>query len=357
MLGMGINSDAGIVGNIVIDERNFNWRRVPTSFEDIRNGTAFRGDGQRFRIDASPGSEVNRYLVSFQEPYLFDTPLSLGLSGSFFDRRFDDWDEERLGGRASIGWQWVERDLAMNLSYRGERIRISDAPGGIEIPGDPGPPVIDPIPANADLAEVLGTNHLHGFKVALINDTRDSSFLPTQGRYMELSGEYVTGTFDYPRVMAEYRRYFLLRERPDHSGRHVLSASTNVGWLGDDAPIYDRFFAGGFSSLRGYDFRGVGPIDTTRNVEIGGHFQWINSVQYLFPITADEMLHGVAFCDFGTVEQDVEINDFRVAPGVGLRITVPAMGPAPIALDFAFPVSSAPTDDEQVFSFSMGFNR
>jgi outer membrane protein insertion porin family len=63
------------------------------------------------------------------------------------------------------------------------------------------------------------------------------------------------------------------------------------------------------------------------------------------------------FCDFGTVEPEAQIENFRVAPGLGLRVTVPAMGPAPIALDFAFPVSEAPFDDEQVFSFSMGFSR
>ncbi|MCG8450462.1 MAG: BamA/TamA family outer membrane protein, partial [Pirellulales bacterium] len=364
MIGLGVNSDAGIIGNFVIDERNFDWRRYPTSFEDIRNGLAFRGDGQRFRLDASPGSEVNRYLVSFQEPYLFDTPLSLGLSGSFFDRRFRDWDEERLGGRVAIGWQWVERDVSANVSYRGENVTVTNAPGGLEIPGSPGDPLAmppipptAPIPANPDLAEVLGSNSLHGFKVTVINDTRDSSFLPTQGRYLEMSGEYVTGSFDYPRVMVDYRRYFLLRERPDRSGRHVLSASTNVGWLGDDAPIYEHFFAGGFSTLRGFDFRGASPVDAVRGVEVGGHFQWLNSLQYLFPVTADEMLHGVVFCDFGTVERNVAINDFRVAPGVGLRVSVPAMGPAPIALDFAWAINEAATDDEEVFSFSMGFNR
>ena len=54
---------------------------------------------------------------------------------------------------------------------------------------------------------------------------------------------------------------------------------------------------------------------------------------------------GVAFCDFGTVEPGVQIDTFRVSPGLGLRITVPAMGPAPIALDFAYPVVKADTDD------------
>jgi len=341
MLGAGINSNAGIVGNIVLDERNFDWRRPPRSWEDLRNGTAFRGAGQRFRIDASPGSRVNRYLMSFQEPYLFDSPISFGLSGSFFDRRFRDWDEQRIGGRVSLGYQWVEHDLSANVAYRGENVNIRNPS----------------VPTQPDLAAALGTNSLHGFKLTVVNDTRDSAFLPTQGHYLQLSGEQVIGTFDYPRVSADYRRYFLLRERPDHSGRHVLSAATNVAYTGTQTPIYEHYFAGGYSSLRGFDFRGASPVDTATGVEVGGEFQWINSVQYLFPITADEMLHGVVFCDFGTVEKSVEIKDFRVAPGAGLRVTVPAMGPAPIALDFAWAVNHADTDDRQVFSFSLGFSR
>ena len=44
-------------------------------------------------------------------------------------------------------------------------------------------------------------------------------------------------------------------------------------------------------------------------------------------------------------------------PGFGLRITLPAMGPAPIALDFAFPVVYAPYDSKQLFSFFVGFAR
>ena len=131
MLGVGINSDAGLVGNIVLDERNFDWRRPPRSWEDFRNGTAWRGAGQRFRVDASPGSQVNRYLVSFTEPYLFDSPVSLSLGGSFFDRRFRDWDEQRLGGRAALGYKWVERDVSTLFSYRGENVNVSDAPTGL----------------------------------------------------------------------------------------------------------------------------------------------------------------------------------------------------------------------------------
>jgi outer membrane protein insertion porin family len=341
MVGFGVNSDAGVVGNVVVDERNFDWTRYPTSWEDVRNGSAFRGAGQRFRIDAAPGSEVNRYLVSFQEPYLFDRPISLGLSGSYFDRRFRDWDEQRIGGRISLGRQIVERDLSATISYRGENVNIHDP----SVPQGTVP----------ELDEVIGDNVLHGFRVGVINDTRDSAFLATQGHYFEVGAEQVIGTFDYPRIDLDFRQYWMLYERPDHSGRHVLSYSTTVGFSGSHTPIYEHYFAGGFATMRGFDFRGASPV--RNGVELGGEFQWLNSLQYLFPITADDMLHGVAFVDFGTVEENVTVNDFRVAPGFGARITVPAMGPAPIALDFAFPVSSADFDDEEVFSFSLGFSR
>jgi outer membrane protein insertion porin family len=338
MLGVAVNSDAGLVGQILLDEQNFDWARLPTSWDDFASGRAWRGAGQRFRLEAAPGTEVQRYLVSFQEPYLWGSPVSLGLSGSYFDRRYRDWDEQRLGGRVALGYQWTENDLAANIAYRGENINVRNI--AADIP---------------ELTEVLGDNSLHGFKLTVANDTRDSAFLATQGHYIELSFEQVVGSFVYPRGIVDARQYFLLRERPDHSGRHVLTLSSRAGITGNNTPIYENFFAGGYSTIRGFDFRGASPVKD--GVQVGGEFMWVNTVEYLFPLTADDMIHGVAFVDFGTVEEKVEIEDFRVAPGFGLRITVPAMGPAPIALDFAFPIASADFDDEEVFSFNIGLQR
>ena len=337
MAGVGVNSDAGVVGSIVIDERNFDWRRVPTGWNDI--GNAFRGGGQHFRLEAAPGSQVQRYLASWQDPYWRGTPFSLGLAGSFFDRRFRDWDEQRLGGRVSFGYQWPRRDLAATIAYRGESVNIHD-------PFIPSPP---------ELAAVVGDNVLHGFRASLTNDTRDSSFLATTGHYVEMSFEQVIGTFSYPRAVLDLRKYLLVRQRPDRSGRHVISYSTRLGFTGSNTPIYEHFFAGGYSTLRGFDFRGASPVNGS--VQVGGEFMWINSLEYLLPITADDMFHMVGFVDFGTVEPGVEINDFRVSPGLGVRITVPAMGPAPIALDFAWPVLKADFDDREVFSFHIGLQR
>ena len=103
MIGAGINSNAGLMGNIVLNERNFDLFRVPTSLADIWEGRAFRGAGQEFRIEAVPGTLVQRYTVTFREPYLFDRPYSLTTSFYFFERFYDEDIEERMGGRVTLG--------------------------------------------------------------------------------------------------------------------------------------------------------------------------------------------------------------------------------------------------------------
>jgi outer membrane protein insertion porin family len=90
---------------------------------------------------------------------------------------------------------------------------------------------------------------------------------------------------------------------------------------------------------------------------IGGQWLALGSVEYMFPLLANEMLRGVVFSDFGTVENDVAFNDFRASIGTGVRVTIPMLGPAPLALDFAFPIAKQDTDDTRIFSFSAGFSR
>ena len=98
MFGVGVNSDAGVGGSLVLSERNFDLFRVPTSFSDLFSGSAFRGAGQELRIEAVPGDLVNRYSISLLEPYLFGTDVSLQSSGYYYRRLFENYAEQR-GGR------------------------------------------------------------------------------------------------------------------------------------------------------------------------------------------------------------------------------------------------------------------
>lgn len=338
MFGMGVNSDAGVTGQITIDERNFDAFNPPRSWDDFLNGNAFRGAGQGFRIEAQPGTQVQRYLVNFTEPYLFDTPVTLNLSAFFFNRNYFDYSEERVGGRAALGYR-LTPDLSVSGALRAEDVRISN-------------PRVNNVP---QLNEVLGSNDFYSGRVSMIHDTRDNAFLATQGHYLELAYEQAFGEFSYPRGELDYRQFFTVRERPDGSGKHIVTANLRVGISGDDTPLFENYFAGGYSTLRGYSFRGASP--TVNGVRVGGPFKFLGSLEYFFPITADDSFKGTIFCDFGTVEESVKMTEFRVAPGVGFLFSIPALGPAPLSINFAFPIASADTDDKQVFSFYFGASR
>jgi outer membrane protein insertion porin family len=276
--------------------------------------------------------------VSWTDPYFLDTDYSLGLSGFYFQRFYPDWDEERAGGRINVGRQ-LTQNLSIGGILRAENVEISN-------PDVPTPQL---------LADVVGDNLLLTAGGALTWDTRDSPLLPSEGQFAELTYTQGIEDFQYPRVDLEATQYFTVFSRPDGTGKHILSVGGQAGYTGDDTPIFERYFAGGFQSLRGFEFRGVGPREF--GINIGGQFLVAGSVQYMFPLLANDALHGVLFSDFGTVEEDVEIEDFRASVGTGLRITIPAFGPAPLAFDFAFPIAKADGDETQIFSFYVGVQR
>lgn len=338
MFGVGVNSDAGVVGSIVLDESNFDILRPPTSFQDFIDGTAWRGGGQRFRLEAVPGNIVSRYLVSWTDPYFLDTDYSLGLSGFFYNRFLPDWDEQRFGGRITLGRQ-ITQQLSISGALRLEEVQIDN-------PDVPTPPL---------LVKALGSSFLSTARVAIAHDTRDSAFLPSEGHYLEASYEQAFGDFDYPQFGLEGRQFFTVYSRPDGTGRHILKLGGQLGWTGDGTPIFERFYAGGFQTFRGFEFRGVSPRQF--DVRIGGRYLTLATIEYQLPLTADDNIGMVFFSDAGTVDNNATFDDFRVTAGVGLRLTVPAMGPVPLAFDFAVPIVRQDFDDTQVFSFYIGINR
>ena len=342
MFGVGVNSDSGLIGNVVIDEQNFDFLRWPTGLDDWVNGTAFRGAGQHFRMEALPGTQLQRYSMSFAEPYIFGSSVSLGLSAFYYERQYLNWDERRWGGRASLGYIFPERpDLSTTFAARYEEINILD-------PTIPTPPV---------LAEVVGENQLIAFRWNVAHDTRDNAFLPTEGHLVELAFDQAIGTWVYPRFVGDLRKYLVTRQRPDGSGRHVLGLAGTLGITGSDTPIYDNFFAGGFATIRGFTFRGASP--KVGDVIVGGHLELITSAEYLFPLTANDNVFGAFFIDAGTVERDINItwSDFRITPGFELRLNVPALGPVPLAVGIGVPVQHAPTDNIRNFHFFVGVSR
>jgi outer membrane protein insertion porin family len=267
-----------------------------------------------------------------------DTDYNLGVSGFFYNRFFPDWDEERTGGRVSVG-----RQFSPTVSVTGA-VRLEDIV--LSNPNFPTPP---------DLAASIGSSFLSTLRITGTHDTRDSAFLPGEGHKIDLSYEQAFGDFDFPRFEAEARQYYTVYNRPDGGGRHIVSIGGQLGWTDSSTPIFERFFAGGFQTFRGFEFRGVGPRQF--GVAVGGEWLAIGTVEYMFPLMANETIQLVVFSDFGTVEADVGLDQFRAAAGAGLRITIPAMGPVPLAFDWSFPLIRQDGDETRFFSFYVGVIR
>ena len=124
-------------------------------------------------------------------------------------------------------------------------------------------------------------------------------------------------------------------------------------WPCEGPLAFGRYYAGGFRSMRGFEFRGVGP--DINGFKVGGDFLFLNSVEYQIPVRANDQIYLVGFIDSGTVDSCTELKDYRVSAGMGARIAVPMLGPVPIALDFGFPVVNRPEAPEQPFGFWIGF--
>jgi outer membrane protein insertion porin family len=335
MLGVGASSWQGLTGNLTIIEQNFDIFNLPRSWSDLIGGSAFRGGGQTFSLELMPGTLINRFQVSLKEPYLFDLPIGASGAGYLFNRIYPDWTESRGGGRFAIGRQFGTQIYA-DTAFRIEEV---DFYGYTH-------------PAPADYLAASGHTTLATIRPSLRFDNRNSPFMPNSGQYLELDFEQAWGSFTYPKFEATGRTYFTTGSRPDGSGKRVLTLRGYFGITGRDTPVYERFFAGNFGSLRGFQYRGVGPHLFNKNV--GGILSALGSVEYQWPWLANDTLHQVVFCDFGTVENDYRFADIRVSVGTGLRLLIPAFGPLPLCFDLAFPVEKANGDKVQSFNFTIG---
>ncbi len=352
-IGASIGSDAGVVGALDYQQRNFDITDTPESLSEFLSGNAFRGAGQTFSISLAPGDEVSTYSVSWSEPRLFDSDYFLSLRGRSFDREREDYDEGRVGAFVTFGKRFGD---VWSASVRGryEAIDISsidaDAPIDVFNVGD-----------DSDIAALALT---------VSRSTVDNRIFPTRGTRVVAGFEQagaLGGDYDFSKATAEFQAFFTVDE-DFFERKTVLSIKSEIGYIFPDgeSPLFERFYAGGHRSFRGFEFRGVGPRGLTSGPDltfgtaddvvgddpVGGDFVFLLGTEYNFPIW-QEVLRGVLFVDSGTVQDDFAFDQYRVAVGAGIRLNVPFLGQAPFAFDFAVPLIKEPGDEERVFSFSL----
>jgi outer membrane protein insertion porin family len=341
IFGFGVTSNSGLVGTIMLDLKNFDLLDTPRSFEEFIKLRSFYGAGQRLRIEAQPGSELNRFRVDFTEPYLFDKPTRFDFSAYFFERGRESFNERRVGGHVSFGrrlkWERL-KDWYGELAFRVESVNVNNLT----------------LFAPRDVRNDEGSTLLTSVKATLVRDRTDSRFMPTRGDRFRASYEQfgVLGGEFFGRLNAEYARHYTLAT-DEFERKHVLSMKGVGGYVLGDAPVFERYYAGGIGSIRGFEFRGVSPRQGLEDDQVGGEFMLLFSTEYSFPLYG-KLLRGLVFTDMGTVEENISITDWRASVGAGVRVQVDFFGPVPLEFDVAVPVLDARDDDEQIFSFFIG---
>ena len=334
-VGVGVSSNDGLIGDVSFVQHNFDIQN-PGGLDGIKRGTAWKGAGQTFRVDLRPGTEVNSASVEWFTPYIGDLPYSYGSKLFLFDRRRECYTETRAGLINSIG-HYFFNDWKADLSNRIEGVDIHK---------------IDDF-APKEVVDDEGTSLVVGLKGGLTRDRSDSRLLPSKGDKLRVSYEQVTGSFNFGVAEADYRFYHTLwTDALDR--KHILATRVAAGQIiGNDAPVFEKFYGGGTGSLRGFKYRGIGPTGGLNNDPIGGNFSFFLGTEYTFPIFG-EQLRGVLFVDTGTVEDSPGFSHYRAAVGPGIRWVIPIFGQVPIDLDFGFPLLKSDHDDTQIFSFNMG---
>ena len=122
-VGAGINSNGGVGGNLTFEQKNFDIKDVPQSLGDIFTDRAFIGAGQDFRASLEPGTQQTNASLRFTEPYILDQPFSLTTEAYYRDRVRENYDDDRLGGRVSLGHRF-DYVYSGVLTLRGEDVNI-----------------------------------------------------------------------------------------------------------------------------------------------------------------------------------------------------------------------------------------
>lgn len=298
-----------------------------SNFDLFNRKSFFQGDGQKFRLRLQLGSQSSEIVLAFEEPWLFERELALG--GQLFrttsDYQSAYYEEIRTGGQIYLRKRLF--GLVEGIAtYTYEVVNIDN---------------IDPT-APSVFQSLAGKTAISKVGFTLLRDTRDKIVNTTSGNRMEiiteLAGGPLAGDADYYRIEFRGSQFYPVFEFQEQ----VLALIGRAGVVdnfGDsrDVPFYDKYFLGGPQTLRGFEYREVGPKNSFGE-PLGGKTYAFFSAEYSFDVV--KPIRFAIFYDAGFVNADAY--DFAPASfndnfGFGLRLFVAG---APLSLDFGIPLTT-----------------
>ncbi|MBN2375631.1 MAG: outer membrane protein assembly factor BamA [Sedimentisphaerales bacterium] len=360
LFGVGVDTNSGLLGQFSIEQRNFDASNHPRSLKELLTGDAYTGGGQQMKVSFSPGTRVTTGHIRFYEPYLFDQPYYFETSLMLYRRWRESYLERRRGGTVTFGHRFTD-DWSAEIGFRTEIVDVTDLDDGRQTTNivDGQGNIIDTvttriITAPQDVQDVEGSNLLTSVRFGLACNKTDNLYRPSQGYKLNTGWEQVGaigGDFSYSALSGGgtiYRTVYQdITER-----KTVWAGNLRASQIFGDAPVFERYYAGGIGSLRGFDYRGVSPRAGIKRDPIGSDILFLAGTELTHPLF-EEVIFGKLFCDTGTVSEGT----YRVAVGFGLELVIPQLFQMiPMHFDFGFPVYQDDEDEEEVFSFSFGLS-
>jgi len=194
---------------------------------------------------------------------------------------------------------------------------------------------------------------LSGLAFGLDVNTTDDLLDPHRGWTASLGvepvGGFLGGDVTFVRMLLQGRRYQPL------PWSFTLALRTGLGFEypyggTKDVPLYERLYAGGIDSVRGYERRHVGPI--IDGDPIGGLSLIEGSIELRHPIT--ETFSADVFLDAGQVSVktfDLPVDDLRYGTGFGVGYRTPV---GPLRVDIGFPLERPHGDAAWQIHVSIG---
>ncbi len=356
--GGGYGANVGAFGDISYTDRNFDVTDLPKGWDDFLAGNAFRGGGEILTLRFSPGFERTEIMASLTNPSVFDSPYSAGASVFDYLRWYRLYQQQSMGSRVTVGREF-QRDFFVRLSPEFNYIEIDSRFGswGDSSDGDSGFSSLQDTPK--DVLDAEGSYLKAAITLSANLVKADNIYMPTSGYDGESAFEFSGMDVDLAKYTIKSTKYTTVMEVPKW-GKHVVSYGGTFGVLqpttSDGIPVFERFYAGGYGSLRGFNYRGVSPVDEVTGDQIGGNLLMLMNAEYLIPIYKD-IIRMAVFVDTGKADRDmsdINFDKFRMSTGLGLRLNVPFLGRSTIAIDYGIPVLKEDMDEVQAFSFNFG---
>ena len=310
----------------------------------------FVGTGNRVSL-ALDRSKVNtKASLNYTNPYYTEDGVSRGF-GMYYQEidtsstTISNYLTEKRGVSVSYGIPLNENDRAVfQLGYDNTKLYVDSVVTSQEI--------LDFVNENGNVYDE------YNITTSWIRDQRNRRILPTRGNYTRatIDGTVPGSDLEYYRLNLRHTQYHPFGDLVTLMLKGEVGYGDGYGNL-DDLPPFNHYYAGGSSSVRGYDASSLGPRDSVTNSPIGGNKKVVANAELILPnpfADKEGSTRVSAFFDIGNVfssAQTVEFKELRQSAGLAFLWLAPV---GAMRFSYAIPLNEEEGDSIQKFQFTLG---